>query len=226
MPRVLKTITIDPLIGGAALSTVAASALPDGSRAYVGSFSQLTTTINISAVSEDADNAHATYTYTLVSGPDLQPGMGINISSVASDGFDGPFIVTSVGAGTFQVRSASAGTSNIARAGSGSNFFPQVTAINTSSNTIKATTAVVPFPAFAPFDVPICSTTRFRFSMAAAGDSTRVYLASCDGANVNVIDTVTDTYLLHLPAPGSLRAPIPPSTQPPPQNPVFLIAGP
>lgn len=108
---------------------------------------------------------------------------------------------------------------------SASNICPQVTAINTSSNTLKTATAVPGFPNFAPFSPPICGVTSFRFTMAAAGDSTRVYLASCDGGNVNVIDTATDTYLLNLKAPGSSRPPIN-GNQPPPQNPVFLIAGP
>jgi hypothetical protein len=62
--------------------------------------------------------------------------------------------------------------------------------------------------------------------MAAGGDSSRVYLASCDAGIVNIIRTSDDTYLLNLPEPASARPPIPPSNQPPPQSPVFLIAGP
>ncbi len=95
--------------------------------------------------------------------------------------------------------------------GSG-NVCPQVTAINTSGNSFKAAAAVPGFPdatdANSPFFVPVCAdTTRFRFMMAAGGDSSR------------------DTYLLSMPAPASARAPIN-GNQPPPQNPVFLIAGP
>jgi DNA-binding beta-propeller fold protein YncE len=106
------------------------------------------------------------------------------------------------------------------------NICSQVTVINTSGNSIKVSLPVPGFPGFAPFSPPVCATTRFRFSMAAGGDSSRVYLASCDGGIVNIIRTSDDTYLLHLPEPASARSPIPPSTQPPPQNPVFLIAGP
>jgi len=106
------------------------------------------------------------------------------------------------------------------------NICPQVTVINTSGNTIKVSSPVPGFPGFAPFSPPICATTRFRFSMAAGGDSSRVYLASCDGGMVNIIRTSDDTYLLNLPEPASARSPIPPSNQPPPQNPVFLLAGP
>jgi hypothetical protein len=81
------------------------------------------------------------------------------------------------------------------------------------------------FSGDAPFSPPVCALTRFRFNMAAGGDSSRVYLSSCDGGNVNLIDTVNDTYLLSMSAPASARSPIN-GNQPPPQNPVFLIAGP
>jgi DNA-binding beta-propeller fold protein YncE len=102
---------------------------------------------------------------------------------------------------------------------------PQVTVIDVKSNTIKSSTAVPGFPAYDAF----CSTTiptprvRFRVTMAAGGDSSRVYLASCDGGNVNIIDTTSDSYILNLPAPIGVR---PGGTQNLPQNPVFLFAGP
>jgi DNA-binding beta-propeller fold protein YncE len=102
------------------------------------------------------------------------------------------------------------------------NLCPQVTVVNTSSNTVGAK---IPVPGFPNYDT-LCSTTRFRFTMAAGGDSSRIYLASCDAGNVNIINTANDTYLLNVTAPPSARPPIPPDTQPPPQNPVFLIAGP
>jgi hypothetical protein len=101
------------------------------------------------------------------------------------------------------------------------NICPQVTVINTSNNSVKAVIAV---PGFPNFD-DLCANTRFRVTMAAGGDSSRTYLASCDGGGVNVIDTSTDSFLVNLPGPVSSRPPI--STgQPPPQSPVFLIAGP
>jgi DNA-binding beta-propeller fold protein YncE len=104
------------------------------------------------------------------------------------------------------------------------NVCPQVTVITTSNNTIKTNIAVPGFPAY-----PFCADptqTRFRINMAAGGDSTRAYLASCDGGNVNVIDTSTDTYILNVPAPYSVRPPVLGGTLNPPQNPVFMIAGP
>jgi DNA-binding beta-propeller fold protein YncE len=96
------------------------------------------------------------------------------------------------------------------------NICPQVTVIDNVSNSIKSQIAIPGFPAFDTF----CSTTRFRLTMAAAGDSSRAYLSSCDGGNVNIIDTTTDSYTSNLPAPAGSRL------QNPPQSPVFLIAGP
>jgi DNA-binding beta-propeller fold protein YncE len=96
------------------------------------------------------------------------------------------------------------------------NICPQVTVIDAVSNSIKSNIAI---PGFAAFDT-LCSASRFRLMMAASGDSTRAYLSSCDGGNVNIIDTATDSYVVGLPAPIGSRV------QNPPQNPVFLIAGP
>lgn len=113
---------------------------------------------------------------------------------------------------------------------SNNNICQQVTVIDAASNTVKSSIAVPGFPdATIPgsqYNVPVCATTRFRFTMAAGGDSSRVYLASCDGGMVNIIDTSDDTYVQNLPAPVGARPPIPPNPQNPPQNVVFLIAGP
>jgi DNA-binding beta-propeller fold protein YncE len=104
------------------------------------------------------------------------------------------------------------------------NVCPQVTVITTSNNTVKTSIAVPGFPAYSFCADP--TQTRFRLNMAAGGDSSRVYLASCDGGNVNIIDTSTDTYILNTPAPYSVRPPVSGGTLNPPQNPVFMIAGP
>ena len=122
------------------------------------------------------------------------------------------------------------------------NVCPQITVIDTTNNTI---TTSVPVPGVTDatdpnyqgglYYVPVCATTRdtigptgsgFRWNMAAAGDSSRAYLSSCDGGNVNIIYTSTDTYAESANAPTSARSPIPPSNQNPPQNPVFMLAGP
>ncbi|MGO8985187.1 MAG: YncE family protein [Terriglobales bacterium] len=102
------------------------------------------------------------------------------------------------------------------------NICPQVTVIDAVSNTIKTVIAV---PGFAAYDA-FCSTTRFRLTMAPGGDSSRAYLASCDGGMVNIIDTFTDSYILNQQEPASTRNTNPPGPQNFPQNPVFMLAGP
>jgi DNA-binding beta-propeller fold protein YncE len=123
---------------------------------------------------------------------------------------------------------------------SADNVCPQVTVINATNFTVKT---VIPIPGFPnaanpanpTYYVPTCATTRdqvgpmgngFRIMMAAGGDSTRTYLSTCDGGNVNIIQTATDTYYFNLPAPYSARPPLTGASENPPQNPVFMIAGP
>ncbi len=113
---------------------------------------------------------------------------------------------------------------------SNNNICAQVTTINTVSNTVVSSTAVPGFPdATIPrssYYAPVCATTRFRFMMAAGGDSSRAYLSSCDGGMINIIDTSDNAYILNLPAPVGVRPPVPPNPDNQSQNPVFLFAGP
>ena len=98
---------------------------------------------------------------------------------------------------------------------------PQVTAINITSNTAELPVIAIPgFPASEPF----CTNARFRLTMSAGGDSTRAYLASCDGGMVNIIDTSTNSYIENQPVPAGTQPG--PGAQNLPQNPVFLLAGP
>jgi DNA-binding beta-propeller fold protein YncE len=223
VPNVLTRVPL-PATG------VGVAALPDGSRAYAASNGnpQTTTIGTISSVSGDGTSATYTYDPNSLTGPTPQLGMSLTISSGAGDGFDGTVIVTNTGAGTFQAENSTNANSSVSRSATGTNFLPQVTVINTSANTVKTTIAMPAVPAAGPFELlTVCATpTRFRFMMAAGGDSSRVYMSSCDGGNVSIIDTADDTFVASLPATSSARAPIPPNTQPPPQNPVFLIAGP
>jgi len=95
-----------------------------------------------------------------------------------------------------------------------------------ASNTAKPPVAIPGFAAYDDFCAPNPTRSpRFRIMMAAGGDSSRAYLSSCDGGSVNVIDTSTDSYLLNLQAPISSRS-VQGSTFNPPQNPIFLLAGP
>jgi hypothetical protein len=108
------------------------------------------------------------------------------------------------------------------------NICPQVTVIDVASNTIETSIAIPGFVAYDAFCSPAqyALAPRFRIMMGAGGDSSRAYLSSCDGGNVNLIDTSNDTYILNQPAPIGSRMPVSPDPQSPPQNPVFLIAGP
>ena len=223
--QVLNTVQLSQ--NGSIATGVAVAALPDTSRVYAAwnGASQTTNIATISSVTGDGTTATYTFDPNSVTGPPVQLGMSLAISG-GGDGFDGSFIVLNVSGSTFAVANPTSGSSTAARTGSGTNFLPQVTVINTSGNTVKTTIPMPAVPAAGAFDSPVCSTTRFRFTMAAAGDSSRVYLASCDGGNVNFIRTFNDTFLLSLPAPPSAMAPVPPSNVPPPQNPVFLLAGP
>jgi YVTN family beta-propeller protein len=241
VPTVMATIDIPAFAilptGTTPATAVAVTSLPDGSRAYVASFAVLPTDFTVSSVS--GDGTTATYAYTLTGGHDLTPGVTVSVTGTGPD-FDGTFLVAAVVSGTsacprscFQAPNATSGTGT-AGTGTGSNIFPQVTVVNTTSNTIKVSSVGIPgFPdatnsnyAGGIYYVPACASTRFRFTMAAAGDSSRAYLGSCDGGNVNIVYTSTDTYAENASAPGSSRQPISPSNQNPPQNPTFLFAGP
>ena len=113
---------------------------------------------------------------------------------------------------------------------SADNLCPQVTVIDAKSYGVKTNIAIPGVPdATNPateYYVPVCAPVRFRLNMAAGGDSSRAYLATCDGGAVNIVNTATDTYYFSLPAPFSVRPPLPGSKENPPQNPTFLLAGP
>ena len=59
-----------------------------------------------------------------------------------------------------------------------------------------------------PFTFRSAPRRAFASTWLSAGDSTRAYLSSCDGGNVNVINTTTDTYDLNILAPNRVRASI------------------
>jgi DNA-binding beta-propeller fold protein YncE len=237
-PQLIKAVTVPPfavLPVGSSVPAIATAvaALPDGSRAYVASYAVLESQFSISAVS--GDGTTATYAYSLTAGHDLTPGATATVTGTGS-GFDGTFLVEAIVSGTQACPGICFQTSNLTNdngtpgAGVGSNIFPQVSVVDVNSNTIASTIGIPGFPdatvAGSLYSVPVCATTRFRFMMAAGGDSTRAYLSSCDGGGVNIIDTSNDTYVENLPAPIGVRTPIQPSLLNPPQNPMFLIAGP
>ena len=127
----------------------------------------------------------------------------------------------------------------VSASGAGSNIFPKSPSVSATSNTVTTTAAIPGFPdATNPtslYYVPNCANTRdtvgplgsgFRFMMGAGGDSTRVYLSSCDGGLVRHYQHATNAYLVNITAPIGIRHIIPPALQNPPMNPIFLIAGP
>ncbi|MGA7379813.1 MAG: hypothetical protein WBX03_03090, partial [Terriglobales bacterium] len=95
-----------------------------------------------------------------------------------------------------------------------------VTVINAPDFTVKTTIPLASVPA-------VCTVkTWAELSMAAAADSSRVYVANCDAENTAIIQTSNDTLLLQMQAPFSAQPPPTPGGTPPPQNPVFVLAGP
>src|SRR5581483_4449546 len=72
-----------------------------------------------------------------------------------------------------------------------------LTAIGTVNNTVTKTRLVASVP-------PKCdSSVRFRSFIAAAGDSTRVYISNCDAGSTSIFRTSDNTPILSLPSPGS-----------------------
>jgi YVTN family beta-propeller protein len=245
VPQPMATVPIPPFsllnMASVPATAVAAAALPDGNRAYVGSYATLPSQVNISAVS--GDGTTGTYAYTWTAGHDLTPGVTVTVTGTDTQqvsGFDGTYIVSAIVSGTTSCPGTCFQTSNptdtkgttypVSGLGTGSNLFPQVSVVDVLSNFITKTIGLNGFPDATiqnlpnglpdPNYVPVCVNNRFRFMMAAGGDSLRAYLSSCDGGNVNIIDTSTDAYN------GSLSAPPGSRVNNPPQNPVFLFAGP
>jgi hypothetical protein len=226
-PQLLGSPITLPNIPGDSNPAVAigAAALPDGSRAYLAATSSAPLNSNVSISSIQGDGTTATYTYSLASGHDLTPNIVVNVSGTGIAGFDGAFVITAVSSGTFQVANTTqqSATAVTATATSTANYFPQITVLLTQANTIKTT---IPLPGFPSFD-HWCSQTRFRYSVAAGGDSSRAYLASCDGGIIDAIRTSDETFYVRIQAPANSLRPIqPPFTDLPPQNSVFVVAGP
>jgi YVTN family beta-propeller protein len=77
----------------------------------------------------------------------------------------------------------------------------QVTVVNALNNTV---TKVIALPVVPVSSVANCGAARFRISMAAAADGSRIYVSNCDGGVVSIANTTGDKFVLNLPTPASL----------------------
>ncbi len=80
----------------------------------------------------------------------------------------------------------------------------QVTVIDQLTNQV---TKAIPLPEVSASTVGDCAATRFRVFAAAASDSSRVYVSSCDAGSVASINPAGDQYFAVIPAPGSSFSP-------------------
>jgi len=77
----------------------------------------------------------------------------------------------------------------------------QVTVINAQNNTVTKSIALPLVPVSTSAS---CGAARFRISMSASGDGSKVYVANCDGGVVSIVNTSNDSFVLNLSAPASL----------------------
>ncbi len=103
----------------------------------------------------------------------------------------------------------------------------QVSVVNTLNNTVRAVVPTDPTSTLVDLDTADatgCGGTRpfgasplpFRLSVAASADSTKVYVASCDSGNIEIIRTSDDTLITSPDGRVVLGIPAPPSVFPPP----------
>ena len=100
---------------------------------------------------------------------------------------------------------------------SGGNVTSRVTVISAADGSVRTT---IPLTALAQ----VCASSPSELPIVATADSSRVYVGNCDAGNVAIIETLTDTMLLEMPAP--LGSSFSSTGNPLPQSPVFLAAGP
>ena len=101
---------------------------------------------------------------------------------------------------------------------SGTTVTSKVTVLTAAQLSVKTSISLASVPL-------VCATgTWSELSIAAAEDSTRVYVGNCDATNTDVIQTSNDTLLLEIAAP--FGGPVAPPAKQPLQNPVLVVAGP
>jgi YVTN family beta-propeller protein len=172
-------------------------------RLYVTS--PASTTLNIFNVSNDQPSVLASVDLTAATGTLCGPGCVPTSVTSLPDGTRAYVSFYTVG-----------GTPSTLNAG--------VAVINTGTNAITKFVAL-PSATVDTTNATGCSTARFRIFVAAAPDSSRVYVSDCDAGNTGIVQTSDDTFVLNLPAPVSVFGALPSTGFPPPQNPVFVFPG-
>jgi YVTN family beta-propeller protein len=106
---------------------------------------------------------------------------------------------------------------------SGGTATSKVTVFSAVDFTVRTTIPFTSVPALPAF----CAVkTWAELSVAAAADSSRVYVSNCDAGDTTIIQTSDDRPVTQMPAPFSAQPPPIKGGPPPPQNPVFILAGP
>lgn len=103
---------------------------------------------------------------------------------------------------------------------------PVVTVISTVSNTITSTIEL-PSATANVRALSACTAPGVHpFTMAASGNNARLYVTNCFASSTSIIDTIANTRILTMNSPTSAYPPLSSSNFPPPQNPVYVVAGP
>jgi DNA-binding beta-propeller fold protein YncE len=223
----------NPPVSGTWISPVWVVVRSDGQRAYVldsgtGNVSAIDTStdavINVTAVGVGADfmlydpkldrayvtNPATNQVIVLDASLDSLPATPVAVAS--------PVAVAALSDGTrFYVSSAT-----VTASANGNIVSSQVTVFDATDFSVKLT-----MPLTKVKSAPGCAAmTWSELFMAAAADSTRVYVGNCDAGNTAVIQTSNDTLLTQIASPVSAQKPATSGGTPPPQNPVFVLAGP
>lgn len=178
----------------------------------------LESTINITAAEQSGPTPTynfptTTYTYNLISGPALRPGLKIVVAGMADAGNNGTFTVVAANSRNFTVASG-AGVSTSSQSGIGA-VVVEISTANPTGCDING------------LGVPggVLGGVRFRVSSAASADSSKVFIGKCDAGSTVILHAFDDTPVIDMPAPLGATTP-PNGGNALPQNPVFVLAGP
>jgi len=223
----------NPPISGTWISPVWVVVRSDGQRAYVLDSG----TGNVSAIDTSTDNVIKNVTIGvgadfMLYDPNLDRLYVTNpatnhviVLDASSDSLTSttvtvanPVSVAALPDGTrFYVSSAT-----ITASPNGNTVNSQVTVLDAIDFSVKTTVALTNV-----VSAPGCALkTWSELFMAAAADSTRVYIGNCDAGNTAIIQTFDDTLATQIASPVSAQKPATSGGTPPPQNPVFVLAGP